>query len=176
MCCVKAKHSLGHMSGMVGPMDVKRKGSAPVEYWVYYVTSTFYLTHDLDWGCFKVKFRNSSISEIAWLMWNEKEANYKILGQPCDFALWPHPWSWLSSFKVKVWNSLISGIGSPVDMEWKGYKSFVRDHDIDFCVTMVGCVDVPDSDPGDFRRRRAVDISSWTLGDLNEISEQIFSN
>ena len=28
------------------------------------------------------------------------------------------------------------------------------------CVTMVGWVDVPDSDRGDFRRRRALDISS----------------
>ena len=30
-------------------------------------------------------------------------------------------------------------------------------------VTMLGCVDVPDSDWGDFRRRRAVDISSFDL-------------
>ena len=29
------------------------------------------------------------------------------------------------------------------------------------CVTMVGWADVPDSDRGDFRRRRAVDISSY---------------
>ena len=28
-------------------------------------------------------------------------------------------------------------------------------------VTMVGWADVPDSDWGDFRRQRAVDISSW---------------
>ena len=31
------------------------------------------------------------------------------------------------------------------------------------CVTMVGWADVPDSDQGDFRRRRAVDISSYFL-------------
>ena len=31
------------------------------------------------------------------------------------------------------------------------------------CVTMVGWADVPDSDWGDFRRRRAVDISSLAL-------------
>ena len=29
------------------------------------------------------------------------------------------------------------------------------------CVTKVGWADVPDSDRGDFRRRRAVDISSY---------------
>ena len=31
------------------------------------------------------------------------------------------------------------------------------------CETMVGWADVPDSDRGDFRRRRAVDISSFTV-------------
>ena len=30
------------------------------------------------------------------------------------------------------------------------------------CVTMMGWADVPDSDRGDFRRRRAVSISSFT--------------
>ena len=29
------------------------------------------------------------------------------------------------------------------------------------CVTMVRWADVPDSDQGDIRRRRAVDVSSW---------------
>ena len=29
------------------------------------------------------------------------------------------------------------------------------------CVTMVGWMDVPDSDRGDFRRQHAVDISSF---------------
>ena len=53
---------------MVGPIDVKRKGSASVGYWVQYVTLTFDLTRDLDLGCFKVKFRNSSISGIVGLI------------------------------------------------------------------------------------------------------------
>ena len=54
MCFFKVKHYFGHISGMVGPIDVKRKGSALVCYWVQYVTLTFDLTHDLDLGCFKV--------------------------------------------------------------------------------------------------------------------------
>ena len=65
ICFFKFKHYFGHISGMVGPIDVKRKGSALVEYWVQFVTLTFDLTHDLDLGCFKVKFRNSSISGIV---------------------------------------------------------------------------------------------------------------
>ena len=68
MCFFKVKHYIGHISGMVGPIDVKRKGSALVGYWVQYVTLTFDLTHDIDLGCFNVKFRNSSISGIVGLI------------------------------------------------------------------------------------------------------------
>ena len=50
---------------MAGPIDVKRKGSATVGYWVYYVTLTFDLTHDLEPGCFNVKLRNGCISGIV---------------------------------------------------------------------------------------------------------------
>ena len=38
----------GHISGMVGPIDVKRKGSALVGYWVQYVTLTSLMTLTLD--------------------------------------------------------------------------------------------------------------------------------
>ena len=48
--------------------NMKRKGSASVAYWVGYVTLTFDLTHDLDLGCFKVKFRNSCTSRIVGLI------------------------------------------------------------------------------------------------------------
>ena len=41
MCFFQVKHSIGHISGMVGPVDVKRKGGALVGYWVNYVTLTF---------------------------------------------------------------------------------------------------------------------------------------
>ena len=60
MCFVKVKHYFGQISGMVTPIDVKRKGSALDGYWVQYMTLTFGLTHDLDLACFKVKFQNSS--------------------------------------------------------------------------------------------------------------------
>ena len=67
MCFFKVKHYFGHISGMVGPIDVKRK-SALVGYWVQYVTLTFDLTHDLHLGCFKVNFQNSSISGVVGLI------------------------------------------------------------------------------------------------------------
>ena len=34
MCLFKVKHYLGHISGMVGPIDVKRDGKASIGYWV----------------------------------------------------------------------------------------------------------------------------------------------
>ena len=68
MCFFKVKHYFGHISGMVVPIDVKRKGSALVGYWVQCVILIFDLNLDLDLGCFKVKFRNSSISGIVGLI------------------------------------------------------------------------------------------------------------
>ena len=53
----KVKHSIGHITGMVGSIDVEQKGGALVGYWVNYVTLTFDLTHDLDLWFFKVKFQ-----------------------------------------------------------------------------------------------------------------------
>ena len=68
MCFFKVKHYFCHISWMVGPIDVKRKRSASVGYWVQCLTLTFDLTHDLDLWCFNVKFRNSCISGIVGLI------------------------------------------------------------------------------------------------------------
>ena len=65
MCFFKVKHSIGLISGMVGPFDVKRKGGTSVGYWVNYVTLTCDLTHDLDLWFFMVKFQNSCIWGIV---------------------------------------------------------------------------------------------------------------
>ena len=71
---------------------MKHKWSASVGYWVQYVTLTLYLTHDFDLNCFKVKFRNSSISGIVGFDWCEMETRWvnMILGQLYDLAIWPH--------------------------------------------------------------------------------------
>ena len=44
-----------------------------------------------------------------------------ILGCLYDIAPWQHPWPWPWSFKVRVWNCYISGMGWPIDMERKGW-------------------------------------------------------
>ena len=112
---------------MVGPIDVKRKGSALVGYWVQYVTLTFDLTPDLDLGCFKVKFRNSSISGIDGLIdvkWKGSEliwywANCMTL-----------PFDHTHDLDLGVSRS---GMGRPIDNERKGCESSIHDHDIDLC-------------------------------------------
>ena len=43
----------------------------------------------------------------------------RILGWLYDLALWPHPWPWPRSLKVRVWYSLISGMGWLIDMDPK---------------------------------------------------------
>ena len=70
----KVKRSIGHISEMVSLIDVKQKGGTSLGYWVYYMTLTFDLTHDLDLWFFKVKFQNSS-GIVIWLLWNKKKAN-----------------------------------------------------------------------------------------------------
>ena len=65
MCFFQVKHSIGHNSGIVGPIDMKQKGGASVGYWVNFVTLTFDLTHDINLEYFKVKFLNSCISGIV---------------------------------------------------------------------------------------------------------------
>ena len=161
MCFFKVKHYFGHISEMVGPIDVKRKGTALVGYWVQYVTLTFDLLHDHDLGCFKVKFRNSSICRIVGLI-DVKWKGSELI------------WCWANCMTLPLdhTHDLDLGVSRSeseiaLSQEWGSLLTMnEKDASHPFmtmiltCVTMVGWADVPDSDRGDFRRRRAVDISS----------------
>ena len=57
-------YSIGHISGMIGLIDVKRKEGASFGYWVNYVTLTFDLNYDLDLGFFKVNFKVAVSQEL----------------------------------------------------------------------------------------------------------------
>ena len=86
----KVKPSIVHILRMVGPNDVNRKGTVLIIYLVRYAIVTSHLAPDLDFGFFKVKFWNSCISAIVYLIvWNEQQAN--LLVWLCDLAIWPHP-------------------------------------------------------------------------------------
>ena len=162
MCFSKVKHYFRHISGMVGSIDAKRKGSALVGYWAQYVTLTFDLTYDLYLGCFRVKFQNSSILGIVGLIdvkWKGSELIWywaDCMTLPCDHT---HD----LDLGVSRSESEIA-----LSQEWGG-RWTMNEKDVSHpfmtmiltCVTMVGWANVPDSDRGDFRRRRAVDISSY---------------
>ena len=114
---------------MVGPIDVKRKGSASDGNWVQYVTLTFDLTHDLDLGCFKVTFRNSALRN-CWSDWYKMKRKWvnMILGRLYDLVLWPHIWPWAWKFKVRAWIALCQQWGGRLTWNekdvidsWSGY-------------------------------------------------------
>ena len=164
MCFFKVKHYFRHISGMADPMNAKRKGSASVGYCVWYGTLTFDLTHDLDLGCFKVKFRNSCISGIVGLTdvkWNGGE----LIGYWADCMTLPFDHTHDLDLGVSRSESEIA-----LSQEWDGRFTW-NEKDVSrpfmtmilTSVTMVGWVDVPDIDRGDFRRRSAVDISSYEV-------------
>ena len=76
MCLFKVKHCIGHISEMVGPIDVKRKGDASVGYWVNYVTLIFDLTNDLDLVVSRSRFEIALFEEWGgWLTWNERDVS-----------------------------------------------------------------------------------------------------
>ena len=159
---------------MVGPNDVKRNGNASVGYWVQYITLTFYLTPDLDLGCFKVKFRNSSISgivgliDVKWkrseLIWywadcmnipldhtNDLDPGVEILRSKSEIAL-SQEWDGRLTWTKRMW----------VIHSWPWYW-LVWPWWVGRCTGY--------SDWGDFRRRRAVDISSLIYNVLTNVPE-----
>ena len=87
-CVFSRSNTIWHISGMIGPIIVKRKGGASVGCWVNHVTLAFDLTHDLNYWFFKVKFKNSCISGIViWLIWNKKKGNQLDTG----LTIWSCP-------------------------------------------------------------------------------------
>ena len=98
-------------------------------------------------------------------MWIEKEVHRLDIG----YNIWPWPLTSLITltFEFQV-SSSVSEIA--LSQEWDGQLTW-SEKDVSHpfmtmiltSVTMVGLADVPDSDQGEFRRRRAVDISSLTF-------------
>ena len=114
-------------------------------------------------GCFKVKFRTSSISGIVGLIdvkWKQDE----LISYWADCMTLPFDHIHEIDIGVEISRSE-SEIA--LTQERDGWLTWNEE---DVChlfttikltsVSMVGWADVPDSEWGDFRRRRAVDISS----------------
>ena len=134
---------------------------------------------------FKVKYQIGYISAKNGAMATKRKASKHIswtLGLKYDHQIWPLPWPWRWIFKVKYEICYISTKSGPIATKQKANISiwtlglkcdngFDLGHDIniwifkvicdlDHLVTKVRCKDLPDSDRGDFRCRRAVDSSS----------------
>ena len=155
---------MGHISGMVGPVDVNHERCASVRHLVNYVTLTFDLIPDLHLGFLKVKLRNSCISGIViLLMWNEKKENQVDTGStvwPCTLTT---PITLTLIFQGQI---LEQPYFRNARADWHGTKGMLLDHSLPwrwYLGKHDGVVDVSDSDRGDFRRRHAVDISSCFL-------------
>ena len=140
--------------------ETKRKCIGSILGMIYYLT--FDLTHDLDLGCLKVKFRNSSISGIVGLI-DVKWKGSELI------------WYWANCMTLPLdhTHDLDLGVSRSeseiaISQEWGGRLTW-NEKDVSHpfmtmiltSVTMVGWVDVPDNERGDFRRWRAVDITSF---------------
>ena len=129
----KVKHSIGHIAGMVCQIDVNQEVSASVGYCISYMTLTFDLTYDLDLDFYSRSNFEIALSQkllVDWCEMKKKQINW-ILDKLCDLSLWPHPWFWHWFFKVKILNSLISGM-------WPVMKGMWIDHsDISILLTHV---------------------------------------
>ena len=77
ICFFKVKHFIGHISGMVGPIDVKQKRGASVGYWVNQMTLTFDLTLDLDLWFLRSNFKIAVSQELLsdWCETKRKQIN-----------------------------------------------------------------------------------------------------
>ena len=95
-------------------------------------------------------------------MWNEKEVHRRLDNHvTLTFDLTHDLDLVVSRSKSEIALFEEGGGGGLIDMERKGCELIIHDHGRDFWVTLVGWVDVPYSDWGDFRRRRVVDLSSF---------------
>ena len=129
-----------------------------------HVTLTFDLTRDLDLGSFEVKFWNSCISGIVGLI-DMKWKGSELIWYWADCMTLPLDHTHDLDLGVSRSESEIA-----ISQEWGGRLTW-NEKDVSHqfmtmmltSVTMMWWADVPDSERGDFRRRRAVDISSWRL-------------
>ena len=84
--------------------------------WPWPLTSPMTLTFDFS----RSNFKNSYIRGIViWMMWNKKEANQLDTGLTVWSCPLTTPITWPCSLKIKVWNSLIWGMGVGHWLTWK---------------------------------------------------------
>ena len=98
---------------------MKWKGSTSVGYWVNYATLTFDLTHDLDLGFFKVKFRISCISGIVSLIDMKRKESESDSG----LTSWPYALTTPVTLTLKL---QMSKFVIALSQEWEGWLIWCR--------------------------------------------------
>ena len=129
--------------------------------WPWHLTLLMTLTLDVSRSNLEIAV---SQELLVWLIWNEKVVSWYDSGS----TVWPCP---LNTPKTLTLGVSRSESEIALSQEWGGWLTWnKKDVSHQFktvlltSVAMVlGWADVPDSDRGDFRRRRAVDISSSYL-------------
>ena len=88
--------------------------------WLSMSTSPVTLTYDFQGQILKMLCLRNGRAD-----WHGTKAIWidRMLHPLCDFQRSPHPWPWTLIFKVKFWKSWISGMGWPIDREWKECES-----------------------------------------------------
>ena len=161
MCFFNVKNYFGHISGMVVRLMWNEKEVHRLDTGCNMWPWPFCLTHDLDLGYFKVKFRNSYISGIVGLI-DVKWKGSESIGYWADYMTLPFDHIHDLDFGVSRSESEID-----LSHEWNVRLTWNK-KDVShpfmtmilISVIMVGGRIVPVSDQGDLSRRRAVDISS----------------
>ena len=147
--------SIGHISEIFYPIDVKQKEVHQLDtgwtMWPWSLTSPMALILDFAWLNFKRLYLRNLI--------DVKRKESKSVRYWVDCMVLPVDHSHDCDLEVS-WSKFGMGMGGLIDMKRKWCELIIHDHDHDLWETMVGWVDVQNSDPGDFRCRRAVDISS----------------
>ena len=157
----KVKYGICFILAKNYPIATKLKANLLFVLQALNVTMRFDLDHDLDLNFPRsnMKFAMSQPKMIR-LPQNEKQTyrlNSRHQMQSLGLIL---AMTLTLDIQGQILNSRISGIGGPIDIEQKGV---IHDRDCDLLLTKMRCKDLPDSDRGDFRCRRAVNSSSLII-------------
>ena len=97
-------------------IDMAWKGCELIKCWTHNVNLSYDLILD-----FNGKMLKKTVSQEWWVHWHGTKRMWvdNIWDRRWDLGLCSWPWT----FKVKLWNSCISRMGGPIDMEQKGCES-----------------------------------------------------
>ena len=118
------KHTIGHIVGTVGPIDINQKRNTLNGCWAKCVIFIYDLIHYLYLG-FQGQVLKRPYPRNGMVDWHgTKRMSVDMKSDPLsDFELWTRLWPWPGIFKIKFWKSCILGMGGSIDMKQKGSEA-----------------------------------------------------